>query len=45
LSQDVKEKYQQCGIAFFLYKMLIRLAKEKGIRGVMAEVLFKDYEK
>jgi GNAT superfamily N-acetyltransferase len=33
------EKYQQSGIASFLYKMLIRLAKEKGIRGFMAEVL------
>jgi len=38
----VDEKYQQFGIASFLYKMLIRLAKEKGIRGFMAEVLFSN---
>jgi GNAT superfamily N-acetyltransferase len=38
----VDEKYQQFGIASFLYKMLIRLAKEKGIRGIMAEVLFSN---
>ncbi len=38
----VDEKYQQFGIASFLYKMLIRLAKEKGIKGFMAEVLFSN---
>jgi GNAT superfamily N-acetyltransferase len=38
----VDEKYQQSGIASFLYKMLIRLAKEKGIKGFMAEVLFSN---
>ena len=38
----VDEKYQHLGIAFFLYKMLIRLAKEKGIKGFMAEVLFSN---
>ena len=38
----VDEKYQQSGIASFLYKMMIRLAKEKGIKGFMAEVLFSN---
>jgi len=38
----VDEKYQRFGIASFLYKMLIRLAKEKGIKGFMAEVLFSN---
>jgi acyl-CoA hydrolase len=38
----VDEKYQQFGIASFLYKMLIRLAKEKGVKGFIAEVLFSN---
>jgi hypothetical protein len=38
----VDEKYQQFGIASILYRMLIRLAKEKGIRGFLAEVLFSN---
>ena len=38
----VDEKYQQFGIASFLYKMLIRLAKEKRIKGFIAEVLFSN---
>jgi GNAT superfamily N-acetyltransferase len=38
----VDEKYQQFGIASFLYKMLIRFAQEKGIKGFMAEVLFSN---
>ena len=38
----VDEKYQRLGIAFFLYKMLIRLAKERGIKGFTAEVLFSN---
>jgi acyl-CoA hydrolase/GNAT superfamily N-acetyltransferase len=38
----VDEKYQRFGIASFLYEMLIRLAKEKGIKGFMAEVLFSN---
>jgi GNAT superfamily N-acetyltransferase len=38
----VDEKYQRLGIASFLYKMLIRLAKERGVRGFMAEVLFSN---
>ena len=35
----VDEKYQGLGIAGFLYKMLIRLAKERGIKGLTADVL------
>jgi GNAT superfamily N-acetyltransferase len=35
----VDEKYQRLGIASFLYKMLIRLAMERGIRGLTADVL------
>ena len=38
----VDEEYQQKGIASFLYRMMIRLAKEKGVRGFMAEVLFSN---
>ncbi len=38
----VDEKYQRFGIASFLYEMLIRLAKEKGVKGFMAEVLFSN---
>ena len=34
--------YQRLGIASFLYKMLIRLAKERGVSGFMAEVLFSN---
>lgn len=36
----VDEKYQGKGIATYLYSMLIRLAKERGIRGFKADVLF-----
>ena len=39
----VDEKYQRFGIASFLYEMLIRLAKEKGVKGFMAEVLFSNF--
>ena len=35
----VDEAYQKLGIASFLFKMLIRLAKERGLRGFAAEVL------
>jgi GNAT superfamily N-acetyltransferase len=38
----VDEAYQRLGIASFLYKMLIRLGKERGVRGFMAEVLFSN---
>lgn len=35
----VDEKYQGIGIASFLYDMLIRLAKERGLKGFKAEVM------
>jgi len=35
----VDEKYQGRGIATYLYKMLIRLAQERGLKGFTAEVL------
>ena len=35
----VDEKYQGRGIGTYLYQMLIRLAKERGLRGFTAEVL------
>lgn len=36
----VDEKYQGKGVATFLYSMLVRLAKERGIKGFKADVLF-----
>jgi acyl-CoA hydrolase/GNAT superfamily N-acetyltransferase len=36
---EVDENYQRLGIATFLYRMLIRAAKERGVRGFVAEVL------
>lgn len=38
----VDEGYQSLGIATFLYKMLIRLAKERGLLGFTADVLFSN---
>jgi acyl-CoA hydrolase len=38
----VDENYQRLGIASFLYKMLIGLALEKGLKGFTAEVLFSN---
>jgi GNAT superfamily N-acetyltransferase len=35
----VDEKYQGIGLAQYLYKMLIRLARERGLKGFTAEVL------
>jgi len=35
----VDEKYQGLGIATYLYEMLIRLAKERGLKGFTAKVL------
>ena len=35
----VDEKYQGMGLAQYLYRMLIRLAKERGLKGFTAEVL------
>ena len=35
----VDEKYQGRGMATYLYQMLIRLAKERGLKGFTAEVL------
>ena len=38
----VDEKYQKLGIASMMYEMLVRLAKERGIRGFVADVLFSN---
>jgi len=38
----VDEDYQRLGIATFLYRMLIRLARERGVRGFVAEVLYSN---
>ena len=38
----VDEQYQRLGIASFMYRMLVRLAKERGIKGFSAEVLFSN---
>ncbi len=35
----IDEKYQRAGIATYLYKMLVRLAKERGVQGFTADVL------
>ena len=35
----VDEKYQGSGIATYMYQMLVRLAKERGIQGFTADVL------
>jgi GNAT superfamily N-acetyltransferase len=35
----VDETYQGLGIATYLYEMLIRLAKERGLKGLTAKVL------
>ena len=35
----VDENYQRLGIGTFLYRMLIRAARERGVRGFVAEVL------
>ena len=36
----VDENFQSFGIASYLYGMLIRLAKERGLKGFLADVLF-----
>ena len=38
----VDEDYQRHGIATFLYRLLIRVAKERGVRGFIAEVLYSN---
>jgi acyl-CoA hydrolase/GNAT superfamily N-acetyltransferase len=38
----VDEDYQRLGIASFLYGMLIRLARERGVKGFVADVLFSN---
>jgi GNAT superfamily N-acetyltransferase len=38
----VDEKYQGLGIGTYLFKMLIRLAKERGVQGFTADVLFSN---
>ena len=35
----VDEAYQGCGIATFLYRMLVRLARERGVQRLTADVL------
>ena len=35
----VDERYQKIGIASYLYEMLIRLARERGLKGFTAEVM------
>ncbi len=35
----VDEQYQGCGIASFLYRMLVRLARERGVQWLTADVL------
>jgi acyl-CoA hydrolase len=38
----VDENYQGLGVATFLYRMLIRAARERGVRGFVAEVLYSN---
>jgi acyl-CoA hydrolase len=38
----VDEKYQRAGIATMMYEMLVRLARERGVKGFVAEVLFSN---
>lgn len=38
----VDERYQGLGIATYLYEMLIRLSKERGLKGFTAEVLYSN---
>jgi GNAT superfamily N-acetyltransferase len=40
----VDEEYQNLGIATYLYKMLIDIAKEKGLKGFTADVLASNRE-
>lgn len=40
----VDEKYQRLGIATYMYQMLVRLAKEEGVKGFTADVLFSNIE-
>ena len=39
---EVDEKYQGIGIASYLYRLLARLAKERGLKGFTADVLFSN---
>ena len=38
----VDEKYQQLGIATMMYETLVRLARERGVKSFVAEVLFSN---
>jgi L-amino acid N-acyltransferase YncA len=38
----VDERYQRCGIGTEIYRLLVRLAAERGIREFVAEVLFSN---
>ena len=38
----VDEAYQSAGIATYIYSMLVRLARERGIKGFVADVMFSN---
>lgn len=38
----VDEAYQEQGIATYMYRMLVRLARERGVQGFTADVLFSN---
>ncbi len=39
----VDEAHQACGIATYLFKLLARVARERGIKGFSADVLFSNF--
>jgi acyl-CoA hydrolase/GNAT superfamily N-acetyltransferase len=39
---EVDEKYQGIGIASYLYRLMARLAKERGLKGFTAEMLYSN---
>ena len=38
----VDEKFQQAGVATMMYEMLVRLARKRGLKGFVADVLFSN---